>query len=134
MACFSEQAQTLFKDWKQDQLLADLERDHTELVERQVASIHYGGPNALTPKKRTMLNSQGHCDSYYPPAIFVYGIETHCKIICSYVPIARLRRAIADFSSRLIANIVSPASGLYSDGWAGPRLRWLFPAGATVAK
>jgi len=55
MACFSEQAQTLFKDWKQDQLLANLERDHAELVERRVASIHYGDPNALTPKKRTML-------------------------------------------------------------------------------
>ncbi len=32
MACFSEQAQTLFKDWKQDQLLADLERTTLNLL------------------------------------------------------------------------------------------------------
>jgi hypothetical protein len=58
MGCFSEQAQQLFKDWKQDKLLADLERDHAQLIERRVASIHYGAPGALTSKKRAILNSQ----------------------------------------------------------------------------
>lgn len=58
MGFFSEQAQKIFKDWKQDKLLADLELDHDQLVERRVASIHYGDPDALTPKKRAFLNSQ----------------------------------------------------------------------------
>jgi hypothetical protein len=39
MACFSEPAQKLFKDWKQDKLFAELERDHAQLVERRVASV-----------------------------------------------------------------------------------------------
>jgi hypothetical protein len=58
MGCFSDDTTKLFKDWKQDKLLADLEADHAQLIERRVAAIQYGDPDKLSPKKRAVLNSQ----------------------------------------------------------------------------
>jgi hypothetical protein len=58
MGCFSDEIKQVFKDWKHDKLLQDLEADHAQLLERRVDTIEYGDPNLLSPKKRAILNSQ----------------------------------------------------------------------------
>jgi hypothetical protein len=58
MGCFSDEIKQVFKDWKQDKLLQDLEADHAQLLARRVDTIAYGDPNLLSPKKRAILNSQ----------------------------------------------------------------------------
>jgi hypothetical protein len=57
MGCFSADVKKVFKDWKQDKLLEELEIDHAQLVERRVAQVEYGDPDTLSPKRRTVLNS-----------------------------------------------------------------------------
>jgi len=57
MGCFSDDVKKVFKDWKQDKLLEDLEADYAQLVERRVAEVEYGDPDTLSPKKRAILNS-----------------------------------------------------------------------------
>jgi len=57
-ACFSDDIRKLFKAWKQDKLLEELETHHAELLKRRVDVIQYGDPDKLSAKKRTILNSQ----------------------------------------------------------------------------
>jgi hypothetical protein len=58
MGCFSDDVKKVFTDWKHENLLAELEAHHAQLVERRVAEIEYGDPDALSPKKRILLNSK----------------------------------------------------------------------------
>jgi hypothetical protein len=58
MGCFSDDVKKVFKDWKQDKLLEELEVDHAQLVTRRVTEVEYGDPSGLSPKKRTILNSK----------------------------------------------------------------------------
>jgi hypothetical protein len=63
MGCYSDDVKEVFRFWKQDKLLEELEADHAQLVERRVAEIEYGDPDTLSPKKRALLNSKVLCQA-----------------------------------------------------------------------
>lgn len=55
---YSPEIRKLFEGWKQAELLQHLESSHQQLMDRRKADIEYGEPDALTPKKRALLNCQ----------------------------------------------------------------------------
>ena len=74
----------------------------------------------------------------YPAGYITYGLDTYQNVVCNMVeratpnflerPSAFLRRAISYAAHRVIANVLRDCQGLYPDGWAGPRLRYMLPA------
>jgi len=74
-----------------------------------------------------IMRAHGHMR--YPPGYFSYGLHTYQEIICRYVPISLLRRAISSAALRFYSNKVFHCQGMYRDGWAGRRAKYMFPAG-----
>jgi glycosyltransferase involved in cell wall biosynthesis len=71
-----------------------------------------------------------HGTRRYPPGFFTYGLDTYQNIVNRYMPSARVRRRITRTTHRWIARIVNESQGLFSDGWAGRRLRYMLPPGS----
>lgn len=69
-----------------------------------------------------------HGQLRYPPGMFAYGLDTLQKRLSDLVPEPLVRRTINPVFVKLI-NWFLDAQGLYRDGWAGPRLRYMLPAG-----
>jgi hypothetical protein len=58
MAGYPDEVRKVFNDWKQETLLADLDRAIDELQKRRVEYVEYGDPEKLSPKKRAALNAK----------------------------------------------------------------------------
>lgn len=74
--------------------------------------------------------------SRFPPAYFIYGLDTYEKIACRRIdwlfswwpPLARkLRNAVVRLSHHYIGRFAVHSQGLYSDGWAAPRAHYMLP-------
>jgi glycosyltransferase involved in cell wall biosynthesis len=80
-----------------------------------------------------------HGSLRYPPGYFTYGLDTYQKICCEWIDrispralekISRKVQQIFTYGVHLqIARILREAQGLYSDGWASPRLHYMVPTG-----
>jgi len=79
-----------------------------------------------------------HGTMRYPAGYITYGLDTYQNVVCNMVeqatpgflerPSNFLRRAISYGAHRTIAKVLRDCQGLYPDGWAGPRLRYMLPA------
>lgn len=75
----------------------------------------------------------------YPPGYFVYGLDTYSRVLnhtigawagTRYRRIGRkLQNLVAGYAHRIIGRVARTAQGLYSDGWAARRLRYMLPPG-----
>ena len=74
-----------------------------------------------------IMRRHGHL--LYPPGLFTYGLDTLQRRLSSLVPIPIVQRVIRDVFYKVISAIIRDAQGLYRDGWAGQRLRYMLPAG-----
>lgn len=72
----------------------------------------------------------------FPPAYFIYGLDTYEKIACLRIDalfsrwprVARkLRNAVVRFSHRYIGKLAVHSQGLYTDGWASTRAHYMLP-------
>jgi hypothetical protein len=70
-----------------------------------------------------------HGALHYPPGYFTYGLDTYQKLVCDWIPSHRLRKVVSYAAHVVIARIIREAQGLYSDGWASTRLKYMLPAG-----
>lgn len=79
-----------------------------------------------------------HGTMRYPPGYVTYGLDTYQNVACSLVeritpdflekPSAVVRKVIMYGAHRVIAHVLRECQGLYADGWAGPKLRYMVPA------
>ena len=74
-----------------------------------------------------IMRRHGHL--HYPPGMFTYGLDTLQRRLSSLIPIPTVQRRIRDVFGKVISGIIRDAQGLYHDGWAGQRLRYMLPAG-----
>jgi glycosyltransferase involved in cell wall biosynthesis len=74
----------------------------------------------------TIMRRHGHLR--YPPGYFFYGLETYHRVLGRYLPFAAWRRALSRAAHAHIRRLCD-AQGLYSDGWAARRLRYMLPSG-----
>ena len=83
---------------------------------------------------REML--QRHTGKRIAPGSIVYGLDTYQKIWCDRIertcgplkPVARtLQSAVRLAAGTIIGRTIHHSQGLYSDGWAGRRLRYMLP-------
>ncbi|MGA8613114.1 MAG: hypothetical protein WB760_15730 [Xanthobacteraceae bacterium] len=58
MARYSDDVRNIFAKFRQDELCANLEAHHDELVTRRIDFIEYGDPEKLQSKERCKLNCQ----------------------------------------------------------------------------
>jgi glycosyltransferase involved in cell wall biosynthesis len=75
----------------------------------------------------------------YPPGYLVYGLDTYSRVLNHSIGVwtgkrfarvgRKLQRLVAGYSHRLIGYVARSAQGLYSDGWAARRLRYMLPPG-----
>jgi len=83
-----------------------------------------------------------HCNTRYPPAYVNYGLETYCSIVCNWIEkmtpkgmeylSRQIRWAVRAVPDQIIMRTLN-AQGLYSDGWAGPKLQYMLgPGSGTV--
>ena len=72
----------------------------------------------------------------YPPAYFIYGLDTYEKIVCRAIGtlcgwwprLARkLQRGVLRASHYWIGQAATHSQGLYSDGWASTRVHLMLP-------
>ncbi len=72
----------------------------------------------------------------YPPAYFIYGLDTYEKIVCRRIGslfgwwprLARkLQRGVLRVSHHWIGQAATHSQGLYSDGWASTRVHLMLP-------
>ena len=97
------------------------------LREYREAKTFSGGHQRFRELVAIMRKYGGH---RYPPAYFHYGLDTYQNIVKRYVPSSRIRRQITRVAHRWIARILRESQGLFSDGWASRRLRYMLPAGS----
>ncbi len=79
-----------------------------------------------------------HTGKRFPPGMFVYGLPTYERIINERIattlrgtlaPIGRVaQRVVTRATYEIVGRVVAGAQGWYSDGWAGPRAEFTFPA------
>ena len=79
-----------------------------------------------------------HTGMSFPPGYLVYGLDTHHRLWCDSInrqlptfrPLSTLlQSAVRSASLSLIGRTIRESQGLYSDGWAGRRLRYMLPPG-----
>jgi hypothetical protein len=97
----------------------------------------FAGGMKRTREIREML--QRHTGSRISPGSIVYGLDTLQQLWCRRVerlltPSLKPVAAKLQFGIRLAAGVIigrtgTHAQGLYSEGWAGRRLRYMLPAG-----
>jgi glycosyltransferase involved in cell wall biosynthesis len=77
-----------------------------------------------------------HSSYRYPPAYVIYGLDTYEKIASRHIAamfgwwprLARkLQRGVLRVSHQLIGRFAVHSQGLYSDGWASTRVRYMLP-------
>jgi hypothetical protein len=83
---------------------------------------------------------QRHTGMRISPGYVVYGLDTYHQIWCGQVerllapslkPVStKLQSAIRLCAGLIIGRTIRDAQGLYADGWAGPRLRYMLPPGS----
>ena len=71
-----------------------------------------------------------HGQVRFAPGMFTYGLETLHRKLSILIPIPVMRRAIDILFNKTIGKIHRDAQGLYPDGWAGPLVRYMLPAGS----
>jgi len=81
---------------------------------------------------------RAHSSYRFPPAYFIYGLDTYEKIACRRIPslfgwwprLARkLERSVTRISHEIIGREAVHSQGMYSDGWASTRVRYMLPPG-----
>jgi glycosyltransferase involved in cell wall biosynthesis len=79
---------------------------------------------------------RSHSSSRYPPAYFIYGLDTYEKVVCRWIGsvfgwwprLARkLQRGVLRVSHHFIGEYAAHSQGLYSDGWASTRVHLMLP-------
>jgi glycosyltransferase involved in cell wall biosynthesis len=75
----------------------------------------------------------------YPPGYFVYGLDTYARVVNHWIDLytkktfpragRKLQHLVAAYSHRIIGRVTRTAQGLYSDGWAARKLRYMLPPG-----
>ena len=83
---------------------------------------------------------QRHTGMRISPGYVVYGLDTYHQIWCGQVerlftprlkPVStKLQSVIRLCAGLIIGRTIRNSQGLYSDGWAGPRLRYMLPPGS----
>jgi hypothetical protein len=79
----------------------------------------------------------------YPPGYVTYGLDTYSALACNWIerltpkalePGSRqLRRLVRGAADKVITHTLKTAQGLYSDGWAGPEMKYMLgPGSGTV--
>lgn len=74
-----------------------------------------------------------HGQVRYPPGMFTYGLDTLQRKLSNLAP-APIVRSINPICGKIIGKILRDAQGLHRDGWAGPRLRYMLPAGRGLVR
>ena len=81
---------------------------------------------------------RAHSSYRFPPAYFIYGLDTYEKIACRRISslfgwwprLARkLQRSVIRISHEIIGREAVHSQGMYSDGWASTRVRYMLPPG-----
>lgn len=80
-----------------------------------------------------------HCEMSYPPGYFIYGLDTYWKIWSNWIqectpqflswPSGLIQRVLHGITCRVI-NHALRSQGLYSDGWAAPKLQYMLGPGS----
>lgn len=79
---------------------------------------------------------RAHSSSRFPPAYFIYGLDTYEKIACrtiekmfSWWPrlVRKLQRGALRISHYYIGQAATHSQGTYSDGWASTRAHHMLP-------
>jgi glycosyltransferase involved in cell wall biosynthesis len=79
---------------------------------------------------------RSHSSYRYPPAYFIYGLDTYEKIVCRWIGAAfgwwprlarKLQRSVLRVSHHFIGEYAAHSQGLYSDGWASTRAHLMLP-------
>jgi hypothetical protein len=114
-----------------------LARDMANLREHRLAKTLSGGRARLRELLQVMRR---HGSRRYPPAYFVYGIDTYFQAIFEaleealprpLVPsLLRMRRRLERPAYGLAMRICQEAQGLYPDGWISRRAHFLLGASA----
>lgn len=80
-----------------------------------------------------------HGDSRYPPGYVLYGLDTYSKIWCNWIDrhAPRFGQTWSQRAQGLVSlacryameRTIRESQGWYRDGWAGPKLKYMLPAG-----
>ncbi len=96
------------------------------LREYGTAKTFSGGFRRIQELVRIMRR---HGQVRYPPGMFTYGLDTLQRKLSRLFPKLIVQRIINPVCSKIIGKILRDTQGLYPDGWVGPRLRYMLPAG-----
>ena len=77
---------------------------------------------------------RAHGDMRYPPGYVTYGLDTYQRIVGRYLPFSSWRNSLSRMAHRTISRVLNESQGVYSDGWASGRVKWMFPAGRGRAR
>ena len=93
------------------------------------------GGRARVHEIRSVLRD--HTGQRFPPGWIVYRLENYRQRWCDRArqnvpaPLARFFSAAVSFAcGYVVGHTIAFSQGWYSDGWAGPRLRFMLPAGS----
>ena len=97
----------------------------------------FAGGSERIRELRAML--QRHTRMLVPPGYIVYGLDTYHQIWCARIeelltpalrPLSsKIEKWLREFAARVIGRTIREAQGLYVDGWAARRLRYMLPPG-----
>jgi glycosyltransferase involved in cell wall biosynthesis len=110
------------------------------LREYPTAKSFSGGGKRFRELVRIMRR---HGELRYPPGYIFYGLDTYSSLACNWIerltpkilePASRqLRRVVRGAADKVITHTAKTAQGLYSDGWAGPQMKYMLgPGSGTV--
>jgi len=71
-----------------------------------------------------------HGNLRYPPGYILYGLSTYQDLACRLLPFEFMRAGVRRVAFSLYGQVISHCQGLYRDGWAGRRLRYMLPPSA----
>ena len=77
---------------------------------------------------------RAHSHKRFPPGYVTYGLDTYQRILGRYLPFASWRNALTRKAHRTISRVLNESQGVYPDGWAAGRVKWMFPAGRGRAR
>ena len=63
----------------------------------------------------------------YPPGYILYGLSTYQDLICRRLPFEFMRSGVRRVAFSIYAQVMGHCQGLYRDGWAGRRLKYMLP-------
>jgi glycosyltransferase involved in cell wall biosynthesis len=127
-------------DW--DLLIRIASRYDVDYINAYLGAIreHGQAKTALGGLRRASeirLMLQRHTGMRLSPGFLVYGVDTYQQVWCDWLATriphpARelLQRAVRTACSIVIGKAATGSQGLYADGWAGPRLRYVLQRGS----